>query len=571
MAEILIKNGYVIDPLNGIRGEVMDIGVKNGKIVPPDQVDTRYAKVIDASGCLVVPGGIDVHSHVAGPKVNSGRLLMPQDHYRIGRVIRAIPGVRRSGTGKSVPSVTNIGYKYARMGWTTVMEAASPPLYTRHTHHELDDTPIVDKGVNLLLDSNWFILEYIENKDQARVNAFISWILRATKSYAVKLVDPGSAEAWSRGVATQPLNIDDVIPGTSLTPKDILTALANAVRDLGLPHPIHVHANMLGLPGNYVTTMKTVETVANIANKRGLSIHLAHLQFNAYKGDTYATMLSAAEELAKLINNLSGVTFDMGQVVFGGTVTMTADAPWEFYLYHLVKWKWAAKDVEAETAAGIVPYKFRRHIYTNVIQWGIGLELALLVKDASKVVISTDHPNAGPFTRYPQIIAWLMSKKAREQEMTKLNKKAVKRLSLPAIDREYTFEEFVLSTRVAPAKIIGLEKIKGHLGVGADADIAIYNIDPRTFDPSREYGKLIKAIKYAKYTIKNGEIVVKDGKIVKTVYGRTFYVEPPSDPKLEPEVLGDVREKFKEWYSVALNNYVILNEELRKVEPIRTY
>lgn len=571
MAQLLIKNGYVIDPVNNVHGEVMDIGVKSGKIVPPEKVDTRYAKVIDASGKLVIAGGIDVHTHVAGPKVTTGRLLMPNDHYKVGRVIRALPGVRRSGTGKSVPSVTSIGYKYARMGWTTIMEAASPPLYTRHTHHELDDTPIVDKGVNLLLDSNWFILDYIENKEYDKVNAFVSWILRATKSYVVKLVDPGSAEAWGRGIATKPLDIDEIIPGTSVTPRDILIAHANAVKALNLPHPIHVHANMLGMPDNYITTIKTIETVANIINQRGLSLHLAHLQFNAYKGDSYATLLSAAEDIAKLINSLSSVTFDMGQVVFGGTTTMTADAPWEYILYHIAKWKWAAGDVEVETASGVVPYKFRRHVYTNVIQWGIGLELALLVKDASKLVVSTDHPNAGPFTRYPRIIAWLMSKKAREEEMRKLNKRAIRKLSLPALDREYTFEELVLATRVAPARIIGIDKFKGHLGAGADADIVIYNIDPRNFDPSKDYEKLVKAIKYAAYTIKDGEIVVKDGKIVKTTYGKTFYVEPPRNLEIEHDVLKDVEYKFNEWYSVTFNNYMILEEELRKLYPIKRF
>ena len=34
---LLIKNGLVYDPLNGIKGEVMDIAIKNGKIVVSDR------------------------------------------------------------------------------------------------------------------------------------------------------------------------------------------------------------------------------------------------------------------------------------------------------------------------------------------------------------------------------------------------------------------------------------------------------------------------------------------------------------------------------------------------------
>ena len=33
MTELLIKNGFVYDPINGINGEKMDIAIKNGKIV----------------------------------------------------------------------------------------------------------------------------------------------------------------------------------------------------------------------------------------------------------------------------------------------------------------------------------------------------------------------------------------------------------------------------------------------------------------------------------------------------------------------------------------------------------
>ena len=35
-----------------------------------------------------------------------------------------------------------------------------------------------------------------------------------------------------------------------------------------------------------------------------------------------------------------------------------------------------------------------------------------MMKDPMRCYITTDHPNAGPFTRYPRVIKWLMSKKA---------------------------------------------------------------------------------------------------------------------------------------------------------------
>ncbi len=69
-------------------------------------------------------------------------------------------------------------------------------------------------------------------------------------------------------------------------------------------------------------------------------------------------------------------------------------------------------------------------------------------------------------------------------------------------------------TRAGPAKSLGMAKRKGHLGVGADADIAIYAINPKTTDSTQKPELLVKALENAAYTIKGGEIVVKDGEIV---------------------------------------------------------
>ena len=57
----------------------MDIAIKNGKIV---EKVTRKAQVIDAAGLTVMPGGVDIHTHIAGGEVNTGRMVRPEDHIK---------------------------------------------------------------------------------------------------------------------------------------------------------------------------------------------------------------------------------------------------------------------------------------------------------------------------------------------------------------------------------------------------------------------------------------------------------------------------------------------------------
>lgn len=58
---ILIKNGHVIDPKNGIDG-VMDVAINDGKVsLVAEQIEGRATQVVDASGMYVVPGLIDIY------------------------------------------------------------------------------------------------------------------------------------------------------------------------------------------------------------------------------------------------------------------------------------------------------------------------------------------------------------------------------------------------------------------------------------------------------------------------------------------------------------------------------
>jgi len=61
--DLIIRNGRVLDPA-GETDQVRDLYVKNGRLVAGDG-DCRSQDVVDAAGCLVTPGLIDFHTHLA--------------------------------------------------------------------------------------------------------------------------------------------------------------------------------------------------------------------------------------------------------------------------------------------------------------------------------------------------------------------------------------------------------------------------------------------------------------------------------------------------------------------------
>jgi len=563
VARITIKNGLVIDPINKIKDK-MDITIENGRIV-----EGNSGQVIDASGKVVFPGGVDIHSHIAGSKVNSGRVFRPEDHRR--QPI-AKTSITRSGTGYSVPSTFVTGYKYAQMGYTTVVEPAMPPLKARHTHEEFKDIPIIDKLAMPVFGNNWFVLDAIAAGDLDLLTGYIAWLLRATKGYAVKIVNPGGVENWGWGKNVD--GLDDTVLNWEVTPRKVVSMLCQANERLNLPHTIHVHGNQLGHPGCSAITRDTWDLVKEFKGTNGRKnvLHYTHTQFNAYGGTNWKDFKSDAAMLAEYVNSNEHVTLDIGQVIFGDTTTMTGDGPWEFNLQHLgaiSPWgnkggmKWINGQIESECGSGVVPYVFAPKNPVNAVQWAIGLELILLLKDPWRTSMTTDHPNGGPFENYPLVIAWLMSKKAREEMLAKVHDNAKQKTTLNDIDREYTLEEIAIITRAGNARTMGLTD-RGHLGVGAVGDVAIYDINPEEKDPR----KIEKAFSRAAYTIKNGEIVVKDGEIVKTLLGDTLWVDVKLPDSIEQKTLDYIKDQWRMHYTVNLNNYPVQENEIHNPKRI---
>ena len=456
-----IINGRVYDPANGIDGAVKTLCVENGRIVDAVAED---ATTIDARGMVIMPGGIDIHCHIAGPKVNAARKLQPEDHRHD---VHPSTPFTRSGSGGTVPSTFATGYRYATLGYTTAMEAAVTPIGARHTLEEFHDTPVIDKGFYVLLGNNIFLQQLLREQRTAEFEQALAWWINATKAYTVKLVNPGGDEPWK---GKRNSNVSDIDEKTEadLTPRQIIREFIKAVNKRDFPHPVHIHCNNLGHSGNYRTTLETMKTAAD------MRAHLAHIQFHSYGGEPGKNPISKAREIIDYINAHPNITCDVGQVMFGKSTIMTADAPLAYVLKGHSRQKWVNADTECESGCGIVPFTYQEHSYMHTLQWAIGLELFLLSADPWRVVLSTDHPNGGSFMSYPRLIKLLMDKSFRREEMKRVNQKALNKCGLRDLEREYTLNEIAIITRAGPARALGLN-CKGQLGAGADADITIYD------------------------------------------------------------------------------------------------
>jgi formylmethanofuran dehydrogenase subunit A len=495
-----LAGGRVIDPANNRDGPG-DVWFEDGFVIAPPQHDRQPDIAYDAAGTIVLAGGIDIHSHIAGANVNTARLLLPD--------------LRSNNDFTAVPASAEIGRLYIQMGFTTVIEPAISPHVATQAHLELASIPFIDTAILTVLGNEDFLLDLLRGEEsETAIADYAGRMLAGSHGLGVKVINPGGAAAFKENVRT--FGLDDVVPRYGVSSRAIARALQQAVTDLGVPHPLHLHCNNLGVPGNFETGLATIAALSD------LPVHLAHLQFYAYGKDGPRGFSSAAPRLAEAVNTHHHVTTDIGQVMFGQTVTISSDVLRQFNARGQAHPRKSVIMDSDGSGGGIVPYRYRRTNFFNAVQWAAGLELFLLIDDPWRVFFTTDHPNGAPFTTYPDLLALLLSRDLRTQWIGTVPAEAMAVTTLPSIAREYTLPEIAIMTRAAPARLLGLRD-RGHLGPGARADIAVY----------RPGGDLAAMFRHAELVFKDGRLAVRQGAPVETLFGRTLSVRPGFDASIE--------------------------------------
>ncbi|MEL0584161.1 MAG: formylmethanofuran dehydrogenase subunit A [Candidatus Thiodiazotropha sp. (ex. Lucinoma kazani)] len=533
-----LTGGTLYDPANAIEGKVRDIYIRDGRIAstPPASEPVHRSYALD--GKIVMAGAIDLHTHIGGGKVNIARTMLPEDHREH---VRRSTTLTRSGSGHATPSTLAAGYRYAEMGYTSCFEPAILPVNARQAHMEMADTPMIDTGGYAMLGNDDLLLDMIaEGAEQETINDYVAWILHATQCIGIKVVNPGGINAFKFNA--RKLDVDDLHPHYRISPRKIIRTLSLALNNLGVPHPLHVHASNLGVPGNFHSTLSTMDAA------EGLPIHLTHVQFHSYGAEGDRKFSSSAAEIAEAVNRHPNISIDVGQIMFGQTVTVSGDTMRQYANHgHAHPNKWTCMDIECDAGCGVVPFRYRDKNFVNALQWAIGLELFLMIDDPWRVFLTTDHPNGAPFTSYPHLIRLLMDRSFRNDLLSQINPDAAASSHLSTLDRVYSLYEIAIMTRAAPARILGLTD-RGHLAPGAIADIVVYH---QADNPERMFQQPM-------LVFKQGEVVVEEGRITRPVNGTTQVVRPDYDPGIEKR-LGDWFEKY---HSIKLQNFRISDDEM---------
>ena len=554
MSKIIVKNGIVYDPINNIDGEVKDVLIQDGTIVEKFSNQEDVIE-IDAKNKTVVPGAIDIHTHITAQQVNWVRLL----------------GTKNSTFQETWKGLTLdfIARQYLSNGYTFLLEANVFPSLASQATFDLTMLPVLDSAYLLNLSNFWPMeLEFQKGMvDQA--SAYLSDVLDKTKAFGIKIYNPFEREEWNYKKLRDDLERKGRL--YNFTPLDVYENMTRYVENLKLPHSIHAHIEAyeteqakknLRLVLNRIKELNLEPPNKSEQEKRSQIFHVAHASSYNMDGDN--------SELIKFYNENTEFDLDLGFIGFNPiNPVISSDRRLINTLsgqensFKLIR---SAIELEGDTFSSL--RIFDKHNKDNCTIWANGVDLALKIKNKWQVQLSVNFPNYSSISKVPQISSWLLSNKAREDFMQDFSSEFLKDNTISSNNESLSFFEYVIITRASPAKSLGIGDIKGNLGIGADGDLNIIDLNLKKENIHNNYQSVIDAFSNLNYVIKSGKIIKKDQNLDLTSKGKIFWTEGIPKKDRDTFVLNKKKEFYEKYYSSFYKSIKVNLKEgvLRKVK-----
>ena len=556
--KLIIKNGFIFDPLNNIEGDKKDILVESGKIVDKFS-NNKDIKEINVNGKTVIPSATDIHSHVASQQVNWVRLLgSSNDKFK-----EVWGGL----------TLENIAKDYISMGYTFILEANVFPSLAKQTIFNFQQMPVLDKAMLLNISNLWPLeLEFQRGKIK-EMAVFLSDLLSKTFAFGFKVYNPFECEVWNFKELRDDLSTQGRLYNFSAL--DVYENVVKSVESLGLPHSAHAHIegyeNAIGKK-NLFTVLEKIKALnlepdvkTNLNLKRAQILHLAHVNSYSIDGDN--------TDLINFLNENPNFSADLSFIGFNQiNPIITSDRRLINSMFKMDSidnpYKLISSAVEFEGDSFVSMRSLHKTDYKACILWANALDLALNAKNRYQLSLSLNFPNYAKITDIPEIITWLVSKEARENYMKGMNDKFLNKNVLLSNEKELSFPEIVCLTRANPAKILGLGSIKGNLGLNSDADINILDINITDTDLSKEYEKLKSSLSNIEYVIKSGKIVKKQNKIDTSSNGLIFWSEGQVEKEGKSLIMSRKEEFYNKYSSIFYDSYQVSIDKnaVRKID-----
>ena len=490
--ELVITGGRVIDPETGF-DQTANVAISNGKIAAISKLPLAGIETIDASGLIVSPGFIDIHSHALS---KLGHQLQAMDGVTTAMELEAgvypIDALSQILGGKSVinygVSVGHLAIRQLVMDSIQKPHLLSPavPLPAKNLQKQPQKIP---QEMHLKTAS-----ESSQSHTQSSNNAFMQEASEQELTAIQVHLEQGIANG-GLGIGFLLDYLSEVVTPAEL---DIIFAVASAAKV-----PVFVHIRR-GLPGDSAG----LEEIISLAKKHQTSVHICHLNSSAMGSiQSFLDMITKARADGLDITTeaypynagstgISAAVFSRDwQSIFGISYQ---DIEWAATGERFTESMW--KDYRKRFPDGQVIHHYGKEEWTRTALQAPGV---IVASDAMPLASANQrvHPRGiGTFSKMLGHCTASDNHSASIDLVTALAKMTV----LPAKRME---------------KFAPVFRQKGRLREGFDADLTLF--DPTEIMGMASYQEPLSPSKGIQYVLVNGEFVLKGGQFIEdTMPGR---------------------------------------------------
>jgi len=453
--DLVIANGRVMDPESGLDA-VQSVGINDGKIRAISDSSLKGKQTIEAKGLVVAPGFIDLHEHGQEP-----RNYQFQAHDGVTTSLELEAGTNRVAewyAKREGKSLINFGVSIGHI-----------PVRAQVVGHAKGD---LSSRVTLPLEVQTSLHREATPEE---INAM------------KELIETG----MKQGALAEGMGIT-YTPGASRW--EILEMFRLAAK---YNAPVHVHLRYSGLI-EPETGLNAIEEVIAAAAATGAPLHVVHITSMGLKN---------TPQLIAMVDGARQRGLDVTTECYPYTAASTSlqsavfDSGWQLRMgidFKDLQWAETGERLTAETfekyrkLGGIVVIHV---IPEEAARTAVANPLVMIASDGMLITGPKVHPRGqGTFSR-------VLGHYVREEK---------------ALDLMTALKKMTLMPAQRLEKRAPMFKDKGRIGVGADADITIFDpnrvIDKATYEEPLQYSEGIQ------FVLVNGVPVVKEGQLVEGVF-----------------------------------------------------
>lgn len=462
--DLVISGGRVIDPESGLDG-ARDIGISDGTIRQVSEHSLRGAETIDATGLVVSPGFINVHSHSWTP---------------LGQDFEAMDGVTTAlelEAGAYPVSEFGTQQPFAIAGKARINYGAS-------AGHAWVRSAILDGDAAASGMDDVLISAIRDGQGGDMERASFREVLTADQREQMAEFLRDGLDEGGLGIGVLLDYMSEIVDDAEIRTVFDVAGERNA--------PVIVHVRR-GLAGDTAGLIEMIE----LARSSGAPVHICHLNASAMGGvGEWLGLIREAREAGVRVTTES-FPYNAGST---GITAAVFNRDWQTILgisYGDIEW---AATGERFTEAMWNEYR-EKHPGGTIIHHSYKEEWGRVAIAAPDVLVAADgfpifnlDRKVGPYGIGTN--ARILGRYVREQGLLSLGDALAKMTYLPA----KLLEDY------SPVMAN-----KGRIRAGADADITVF--DPGSIQDNATFGDPYRASSGIRYVIVNGEIIIDDGEL----------------------------------------------------------